>query len=138
MVFELWLFVLRHVATPQNRLYPPTSPPTEKHSTMSLLYVSFVKNTDYALVSLLFPQMPTSKMGFTHTYNFTFKVRIVEGNLPHRGRVNILVPIYLTYRDSKWQEFTAVKALNTHIDVPEIPKAVDKTAGTATGMNFEV
>ena len=22
-VFELWLFVLRHVATPQNRLYPP-------------------------------------------------------------------------------------------------------------------
>ena len=23
IVFELWVFVLRHVATPQNHLYPP-------------------------------------------------------------------------------------------------------------------
>ena len=27
IVFELWIFVLRHVTTPQNHLYPPPPPP---------------------------------------------------------------------------------------------------------------
>ena len=54
IVSELWLFVLRHVATPQNRLYPAPVPPTSLSITMCSVSTLRRLNKIFGLLFKLF------------------------------------------------------------------------------------